>query len=53
MGAADSRWWSATGRAVDGPFQGEELTAASSASALYWFAWTQFNPETEIWSPEV
>jgi hypothetical protein len=52
MRAADSRWRIATGRAVDGPFQGEELTAASSSSALYWFAWTQFNPETDIWSPE-
>lgn len=50
--AAGSHWSISTGRAVDGPHQGATLTAASSASAMYWFAWLQFNPETEIWTPD-
>lgn len=49
--AAGSRWAIATGRAVDGPHRGRELTAATSSSAMYWFAWVQFNPDTEIWPP--
>lgn len=52
MTAADSRWSIPTGRAVAGPLRGRELTSATSASAMYWFAWAQFNPETELWSPD-
>ncbi|MDZ7701129.1 MAG: DUF3179 domain-containing (seleno)protein [Halobacteriales archaeon] len=50
--AAGSRWSVPTGRAVDGPYDGQRLTSASASSAMFWFAWTQFNPDTEIWSPE-
>lgn len=52
MMAAGSRWTIPTGRAVDGPLQGRELTTASAVSAMFWFAWSQFNPDTELWMPE-
>lgn len=48
--AAGSRWGISTGRAVDGPHRGRELTPATSSSAMFWFAWLQFNPETEVWT---
>lgn len=51
MTAADSRWSIATGRAVEGPHQGQQLTPATSFSAMFWFAWVQFNPDTGLWSP--
>lgn len=50
--AGGSRWAISSGRAVDGPHRGRELTPASSTSAMFWFAWLQFNPETEVWTPD-
>jgi hypothetical protein len=48
--AGGSRWRLTTGRAVDGPFEGRRLAAASRRSALFWFAWVDFHPETDVWS---
>lgn len=50
--AADSRWSIATGEAVDGPHRGSRLREATSASAMFWFAWVQFNPDSEVWSDD-
>ncbi len=52
MTGGGSRWSIPTGRAVDGPLEGEQLEPATGSSAMFWFAWTQFNPDTEIWSAE-
>lgn len=51
LAAAGSRWTITTGEAIDGPYRGEQLRPATSFSAMFWFAWVQFNPDTEIWSP--
>ena len=46
--AAGSRWDLLTGRALDGPHEGAVLTRANDRSPMFWFAWADFNPETEI-----
>ncbi|SEL73549.1 DUF3179 domain-containing protein [Haloferax larsenii] len=47
--AAGSRWDLLTGRALDGPHEGTTLTRANDRSPMFWFAWADFNPETEIY----
>ncbi|QOS11778.1 DUF3179 family protein [Haloferax gibbonsii] len=47
--AAGSRWTLLTGRALDGPHEGSVLTRANDRSPMFWFAWADFNPETEIY----
>nr|WP_241430533.1 DUF3179 domain-containing (seleno)protein [Haloferax alexandrinus] len=47
--AAGSRWDLLTGRALDGPHEGAVLTRANDRSPMFWFAWADFNPETEIY----
>jgi hypothetical protein len=47
--AAGSRWQVTTGRAVDGPPQGPGLEAANDTSPMFFFAWTDFNAETEVY----
>ncbi|WP_049968509.1 DUF3179 domain-containing protein [Haloferax prahovense] len=47
--AAGSRWNLLTGRALDGPHEGSVLTRANDRSPMFWFAWADFNPETEIY----
>lgn len=42
--------WTADGRAVDGPREGEHLDAAEEAYVAFWFAWASFQPETTIWT---
>lgn len=49
LAAGGSRWEILTGRAVDGPYEGARLTSASRRSQLFWFAWAEFYPETEIY----
>ncbi len=43
-----SRWGIVSGRARDGPHEGTSLTAANDRSQMFWFAWADFYPETEI-----
>ncbi|WP_058827843.1 DUF3179 domain-containing protein [Haloferax sp. Q22] len=50
--AAGSRWDLLTGRALDGPHEGAVLTRANDRSPMFWFAWADFNPETEIYGAE-
>ncbi|WP_416839796.1 DUF3179 domain-containing (seleno)protein [Haloferax sp. DFSO52] len=47
--AAGSRWDIVTGRALDGPHEGTVLIRANDRSPMFWFAWADFNPETEIY----
>jgi len=49
MHAGDSRWEIATGRAVDGPHEGRQLSRANDQSPMFWFAWESFNPETTLY----
>jgi len=40
--------WDIFGKAVSGPRTGEQLSLTSSLTA-YWFAWTAFNPNAQIY----
>ncbi|MFC7203474.1 DUF3179 domain-containing protein [Haloferax namakaokahaiae] len=44
-----SRWDLLTGRSLDGPHEGTTLSRANDRSPMFWFAWADFNPETEIY----
>lgn len=46
-----SRWDRTTGVAVDGPYDGRRLDQANAVSALFWFAWLDFEPQTELYRP--
>ena len=37
------------GRAVDGPFEGRNLTQANEVSPEFFFAWLDFHPDTEVY----
>jgi len=43
-------WDRATGVSLDGPYEGERLEQANAVSALFWFAWLDFQPDTELYS---
>lgn len=45
-----SLWSGLTGVAVSGPLAGARLRHIP-ATPVYWFAWQDFYPETEIWKP--
>jgi hypothetical protein len=47
--AGGSRWQIISGQAVDGPFEGTRLEQANDRSQMFWFAWADFHPETEIY----
>ncbi|NBC96037.1 MAG: DUF3179 domain-containing protein [Deinococcus-Thermus bacterium] len=42
--------WDATGRAIEGPLEGERLTPVVHDRTL-WFAWAAFRPDTEVRRP--
>ena len=44
-----SRWEPLSGRALDGPHEGRRLTSANARSPMFWFAWADFYPGTEIY----
>lgn len=44
-----STWSLATGRAVDGPLEGETLAPASTLSPMFWFAWVDLYPGTSVY----
>jgi hypothetical protein len=46
--AGGSRWGIVSGQARDGPYEGTFLTAANDRSPMFWFAWADFYPGTEI-----
>lgn len=47
--AGGSHWRRATGIAIDGPLDGTRLTQANEVSPLFWFAWLDFHPDTELY----
>jgi hypothetical protein len=47
--AGASRWERATGTAVSGPFAGTTLARANDVSPLFWFAWSDFHPGTDVY----
>jgi hypothetical protein len=49
MAAGGSEWKITTGKAVSGPHEGIRLDQASDATTMFWFAWAEFNPDTEIY----
>jgi hypothetical protein len=46
--AGGSRWGIVSGQARDGPYEGTSLTAANDRSPMFWFAWADFYPDSEI-----
>lgn len=50
--AGGSRWTRTTGRALDGPYEGVRLEQANTVSPLFWFAWLDFHPETELYGQD-
>jgi hypothetical protein len=49
--AGDSTWGLLTGEGRSGPLAETALRRANDRSQLFWFAWADFHPETEIWRP--
>jgi hypothetical protein len=47
--AGDTRWRLLSGTGADGPLADTPLTRANDRSPMFWFAWADFHPETEIW----
>lgn len=50
--AAGSRWDRATGRAVDGPHAGAQLTPATTLPPVFWFTWLDFYPDTGVFEAD-
>ena len=50
--AGRSRWRTATGAAVDGPHERTVLRRANERSPMFWFAWLEFHPDTEIFGQD-
>ena len=44
-----SRWAVVSGRARDGPHEGTDLDRANDHSPMFWFAWLDFFPGTEVY----
>ena len=47
--AGGSRWRRSTGLAVDGPHEGTQLAQANAVSPLFWFAWLDIHPDSELY----
>lgn len=42
--------WTLDGRAIDGPRTGERLSPVATAYVALWSAWSDFHPDTDVWS---
>lgn len=49
MRAAGSRWERATGRAVDGHYEGAQLSPATDQTPMFWKGWSNFHPNTSVY----
>lgn len=47
--ADDSRWELDTGLALDGPHEGNHLNRIEALSPMFWFAWRDFHPKTDVY----
>ncbi len=45
--------WDLFGAAYAGPLAGTQLERVPDTYVAFWFAWAEFNPDTEVWSPPV
>jgi hypothetical protein len=50
--AGGSRWERATGRAIDGPYQGRRLASATDVPAMFWKGWRDFHPDTTVYGAD-
>ncbi len=53
LAGGGSRWAVVSGRARDGPHEGAELDRANDRSPMFWFAWRDFFPGTEVYGEAV
>ncbi|MCH7489803.1 MAG: DUF3179 domain-containing protein [Gemmatimonadetes bacterium] len=44
--------WNVEGVAVEGPMTGARLAIYDGAFVAFWFAWSQFHPDTRVWTVE-
>jgi len=49
LAADGSRWERATGRALDGPHEGDRLARANDLPPMFWLGWSKFNPDTDVY----
>ena len=42
--------WRLDGLAIAGPMAGEQLQPIPEAYTAFWFAWTDFHPDTQLWT---
>jgi hypothetical protein len=49
--AGDSTWALLSGEGRSGPLADTTLRRANDRSQLFWFAWADFHPDTEVWRP--
>lgn len=47
--ADGSRWELDTGLALDGPHEGSHLNRIETLPPMFWFAWRNFHPETDVY----
>ncbi len=47
--AGGSEWKRTTGTAVNGPYAGRRLRAATDHPPMFWNGWSKFNPETDVY----
>jgi hypothetical protein len=52
LSAGGSLWTRSTGLAVDGPHEGTRLAQANAVSSLFWFAWLDIHPDTELYGTD-
>lgn len=50
MYGGKTRWQVESGRAVAGAFEGATLESLEDTIQLYWFAWQEFEPNTDLYS---
>jgi hypothetical protein len=48
LDAGGAVWNTTTGRAVTGPHAGRRLRPVTARSPMFWFAWADLHPETEV-----
>ncbi|MFB6300121.1 MAG: DUF3179 domain-containing protein [Halobacteriales archaeon] len=48
--AGGSRWSITSGQAVNGPYAGMTLTSVTDKPQMFWFAWLDFNPDTDVYA---
>ncbi|MFB6299183.1 MAG: DUF3179 domain-containing protein [Halobacteriales archaeon] len=50
--AADTKWDPSTGQGMSGQYADIRLTPITSTKRLFWFAWLEFNPGSELYTDD-